>query len=169
MSAKTITITALSMAIICISTMFIQVPIPLGYAHLGNVFILLVSTIFGRRIGMISSGFGSALADLLTGFSMWILPTLIIKIIMGLIIASIAYNKNKPFKIFSIRVLIASILSVSWMVIGYTFSGAMLYGSIAAGIASAPGLIIEGIAAIIVFYLIGGIIEKSNVLSKIDI
>lgn len=42
-SAKRLTVTALAMAVVCVSTMAIQIPIPLGYMHLGNCCILLIS------------------------------------------------------------------------------------------------------------------------------
>ena len=59
-NAKTITINALAIAIVCISTMFIQIPIPLGYMHLGNCCILLAAIFFGRTTGFIAGGIGSA-------------------------------------------------------------------------------------------------------------
>ena len=38
---KMICLTGMFMALICIATLFFKVPIPLGYAHLGNGFIFL--------------------------------------------------------------------------------------------------------------------------------
>ena len=40
MDAKQITLAALAIAVVCVSTMVIQIPIPLGYMHLGNCCIL---------------------------------------------------------------------------------------------------------------------------------
>ena len=34
--AKYVTIHALAITLVCVSTMVIQIPIPLGYMHLGN-------------------------------------------------------------------------------------------------------------------------------------
>lgn len=168
-SVKEICVTALSMALICISTMFIQVPIPLGYAHLGNAFIMLSASVFGSRVGLIGAGFGSALADLLTGYSMWIFPTLVIKSVMGLTIGKIAFSgRGRPFRVARVKVFVAVLLANSWMVIGYTISGAILYGSIAAGLASSPGLIAEGVVNILVFYVLGFVLEKSKALSYIN-
>lgn len=66
---------ALLTALICIMTMVIQIPIPLGYAHLGDAAILLGVTYFGRREAVWASGLGSCLTDLLTGFTQWVIPT----------------------------------------------------------------------------------------------
>ena len=88
MDAKQITLAALAIAVVCVSTMVIQIPIPLGYMHLGNCCILLFGVFFSRAIGTLAGGVGSCLADLLSGYPQWILPTLIIKGIMGYAIAA---------------------------------------------------------------------------------
>ena len=50
-TAKKLAINALAIALVCVSTMVIQIPIPLGYMHLGNCCILLVSVYFGNMTG----------------------------------------------------------------------------------------------------------------------
>ena len=87
---KMICLTGMFMALICIATLFFKVPIPLGYAHLGNGFIFLAGAFLANPYALIAAGVGSALADLLGGYAEWILPTLIIKCIMGAVIAGIA-------------------------------------------------------------------------------
>ena len=47
LNSRTISINALAIALVCLSTMFLQFPIPLGYAHLGNCFILISGVFFG--------------------------------------------------------------------------------------------------------------------------
>ena len=74
-TAKKLAINALAIALVCVSTMVIQIPIPLGYMHLGNCCILLVSVYFGNMTGMLVGGIGSCLADLLSGYTQWIIPT----------------------------------------------------------------------------------------------
>lgn len=97
-TAKKLAINALAIALVCVSTMVIQIPIPLGYMHLGNCCILLVSVYFGNMTGMLAGGIGSCLADLLSGYTQWIIPTLIIKGIMGLVIAMIAYREGEEIR-----------------------------------------------------------------------
>ena len=55
-TAKKLAINALAIALVCVSTMVIQIPIPLGYMHLGNCCILLVSVYFGNMTGMLAGG-----------------------------------------------------------------------------------------------------------------
>ena len=108
MNAKQITLAALAMALVCVSTMMIQIPIPLGYMHLGNCCILLFGVFFSKTIGTLAGGVGSCMADLLSGYPQWILPTLIIKGIMGYAIAAISKDKDGQVKMASWRTLAAS-------------------------------------------------------------
>lgn len=156
---KKICMTGLFMALICVSTLFFKVPIPGGYAHLGNGFIFLAAALLGNTGGMIASGVGSALADLLGGWYMWILPTLIIKCIMGLVVAFIA---PKKFTIMSPRTLIAIITGMVEMVAGYFLAGIFLMDTVAASATQIPGLVAEDIVGIVIFYLIGFAMEKSK-------
>ena len=91
LNSRTISINALAIALVCLSTMFLQFPIPLGYAHLGNCFILISGVFFGPVTGLLAGGIGSALSDLLTGYAQWIIPTLIIKGIMPALSVSLSW------------------------------------------------------------------------------
>ena len=62
-------ITAVFMALTCVATMMVQIPIPLGYAHLGDSVILICAFFFGPVVGALAGGIGSAMADILTGFA----------------------------------------------------------------------------------------------------
>ena len=46
--------TAVCMALTCIATMLIQIPIPLGYAHLGDSVILITAYLFGPVVGALA-------------------------------------------------------------------------------------------------------------------
>ena len=59
-------ITAVFMALTCVATMVVQIPIPLGYAHLGDSVILICAFFFGPVVGALAGGIGSAMADILT-------------------------------------------------------------------------------------------------------
>ena len=73
------------------------------------------------------------------------------------------FDKNGSFRLFHWRTFLAAILSMAWMVIGYTAVGSILYGSFAAGLASAPGLILEGVVNIVAYYAIAAALEKVHV------
>lgn len=138
-------LTAVFTALVFAMTFIPKIPIPLGYAHLGNAAVFLAVVYLGRHKGALAGAIGSALADLIGGFAIWIVPTLIIKYVMAMIFAGF-YRQN------SVNAL-ALTLAGLWMVASYTLSGAFLYGSLTAGLASAPGLFMEGVLNAIVFVL----------------
>ena len=163
-SAKKLTLVALCTAVVCVSTIAIQIPIPLGYMHLGNCCILLVSVFFDITTGTFAGGVGSAMADLLSGYPQWIIPTLIIKGLMGYTIAYVSKKDGKRAKLNSVRTFIATSLGIVIMIVGYTIFGAILYGSIASGVAQVPGLTLEGVLGMVLFYLIGLALEGSKIM-----
>lgn len=154
---------ALMAAVVCVMTMVIQIPIPLGYAHLGDAFILLTVAFLGRREGVWAGGLGSAMADLLTGYTQWVIPTFIIKALLAWIAGTLMFEKDGSFRLFSVRNALAAVVSMAWMVIGYVVAGGFLYGSMAAGLASGPGLIVKSILNIAVYFVVAGILEKAHV------
>lgn len=163
-TAKYVTINALSIALVCISTMAIQIPIPLGYMHLGNVCILLTSSLFGPTTGLLAGGIGSAMADLLTGYTQWVLPTLVIKSIMGFVIGYLAWGGEKKLRMGALRTLLATVAGVVVMVFGYTAAGAIMNGSVYTGLLQVPGLTLEGVIGAVIFYALGFILERAHVL-----
>ena len=158
-----VTMNALSIALVCIATMAIQIPIPLGYMHLGNACILLVAALFGPTTGFLAGGIGSALADLLTGYPQWIIPTLMIKSIMGLAIGLIAHKKGEGLQMISLRTLLGPVAGVVIMVFGYFAAGAIMNGSIYTGWTQVPGLTLEGVLGMVVFYAVGMILQKVHI------
>ena len=145
--------TALMTALVFVATYLPHIPIPLGYAHLGDAVIFLLALLTPRRSALFSACFGSALADLLGGFAIWIVPTLVIKFVM----AEIVYRIGRRGDAIAPRVSIiaALLLSSLWMAAAYTLAGAVLYASMSAALASTPGLIMEGIVnGIIAFFLL---------------
>lgn len=162
-SARFLCTTAIMAALICVMTMVVQIPIPLGYAHLGDAFILLTVLFVGKRSGIWAGGIGSALADLLTGFTNWVLPTFLIKSLMALFVGMIAYKKDHTCTLFSARALVACVIGMAWMVVGYTVAGAILYGGIAQGLASTPGLAVKGILNLAICYGVGALFEKAKI------
>ena len=132
------------MALTCIATMLIQIPIPLGYAHLGDSVILITAYLFGPVVGALAGGIGSAMADILTGYPVWAVPTLLIKTIMPLIACYIFQNKVSRKPVISVRVLVGAVVTLLW----------------ALGLASAPGLLLKSVVNLIVFIVVGTGLSK---------
>ncbi len=162
-SVRFLCVTAMMTALVYVMTAIPRIPIPLGYAHLGDAAIVLIVLFVGKREGIWSAAIGSALSDLLGGFPLWIVPTVIIKAVMAIIIIRIAFDKNGECKLFSARCMIAIVLSMLWMALGYTIGGAILYGGLLVGLSSTPGLLLEGLVNLVVAYVAGAVMEKAQV------
>lgn len=145
LSTKELCITALFTAIICVATLVIQIPIPLGYAHLGDCMILLAASILNPICGLFAAGIGSALADILSGYAIWAIPTLIIKSFMPLI-AYILFKKKSFIFTFT-----GAVLSLLFMTLGYVVAGSIIYQSIALGITQTPGLLLKSLVNLVAF------------------
>ena len=75
-----IVLASLFAALTCVATMFIRIPSPVsGYLNLGDGFVLLSAFLLGPALGSVSAGIGSVLADLLSGYPMYAVGTLVIK------------------------------------------------------------------------------------------
>ena len=81
-SAGSLCYAAVLTALVFVLTFVPKIPIPLGYAHLGDA-IIFASVLFStRRQAALAASVGSALSDFIGGFPLWIIPTLIIKYVM---------------------------------------------------------------------------------------
>lgn len=158
-SVRQMCFTALMIAFVFLMTLIPRVPIPLGYAHLGDAAIFLVLTFVGKREGLLAGCLGSALADFISGFAIWILPTLVVKWAMAYVFWFLAL-RNKKYNKFKLQTILAIILASLVMVFGYTLFGAFLYNSIAVGMTSALPLIVEGIVNIIAFFVLEKVFKR---------
>ena len=136
-------------AVVFAVTRFIQIPIPLGYFNVGNVVILLSCLFLSVPYGVFVGGVGSALADLLSSYPVYTLPTLVIKSVMPLIFYGL--TRGKPGKG---RSILAAAVATLLPLIGYTVTGAVLYGGFAVGMQQFPGLLLEYAANLILFALL---------------
>ena len=159
MTTRELCLAAVMTAVVFLATFVPRIPIPLGYAHLGDAAIFLMVLFLGRRETLIAACFGSALSDLLGGFPLWIVPTIIINFFM----ADIAWRVIRPNTrtAGAVRLLAGFLLASVWMAAAYTLFGALLYDSLAAGLASAPGLIAEGVLNSIIAVIAAGILKKT--------
>lgn len=157
--ARALCFSAAAAVLIFAMTAFPKVPIPLGYAHLGDAVIFLCALCLRRREAGLAAAIGSALADLMGGFPVWIIPTLIIKYIMADIVSRAAGGERA---LFSLPVLTGFALSSLWMAAAYTAAGALIYGSWEAGLASAPGLLLEGAVNMVAAFGAGAVLVKAG-------
>ncbi len=158
---KKIVLTALMAALICVATMIIKIPSPLGgYINLGDCLVLISGWILSPVYGFLAAGIGSALADLLSGYALYAPATFIIKGCMALVAFGIfKLMKNKTRKLPSR--LIGGILAEIIMVGGYFVFEGFLYG-FGASLVNIPPNCIQGVAGIVIGLLLVKVFEKIN-------
>ena len=163
-STKSLCMTAVCMAVVFLMTFMPRIPIPFGYAHLGDAVIFLLILFLPRRQAGCAASVGSAFSDLLGGFPIWIVPTLVIKWVMVEIVFRMAAMPaaRERSSVLSLRTLLAFSVSALWMVIAYAGSGALLYGSAGAGLLMTPGLIGEGIVNVAAAMAGGAALQKAG-------
>lgn len=157
-TTRELCLTAIMSAVVFFMTFVPKIPIPLGYAHLGDAAIFLLVVLAGRREAIWAGCLGSALADFIGGFALWIGPTLLIKYLMAMTFILLMDKGEAWLK--APRTFIALIAACLVMAVGYTLFGALLYDSLAAGLSSAPGLLLEGAVNIGAFYLAAAVLKN---------
>lgn len=103
-NVRRLTYTALMTAFVFITTSIIKIPIPFtnGYIHAGDMSIFVGAILLGPFYGAIAGGLGSALADFLGGYAQWVIPTLLVKGIMGFIVGYFMTLKANPKSLYAI-------------------------------------------------------------------
>ena len=126
----------------CVATMVLQVPSPTGgYMNLGDTVVILGAYLLGPVYGAIAGGVGPALADLLSGYGVYVPATLVIKALMGLT-AALLYQAlgKKPWALVACGAAAEAI-----MVVGYWLFDGILMGSLAGSAAGIPSNILQGV------------------------
>lgn len=135
-------------ALTCVLTMAVRIPSPTkGYLNLGDCAVLFSGWLLGPIYGTLAGGVGSALADLLAGYPIYIPGTLIIKAAMALIVSLIPFHFLKSGKKhLRAGVIISSVTAELLMVTGYWFYEAVVIGEgFVAAFAGVSGNIVQGI------------------------
>ena len=147
---KKIVITALFSALACVATMSVRIPTPgtNGYIHPGDAIVILSGVILGPVYGLVAGGIGSAMADLLGGYFVYVPITFAIKGLIA-VLAGLIYKKlGKSSKSRYAAVVLGGITDIVLVAGGYFVCEYFLYGASAA--ASIPANIIQGVGGLII-------------------
>lgn len=124
-------------AITCVATIIIQIPTPIGgYVHAGDAFVVLGAMILGGVWGSFAAGLGSALADIIFGFTVYAPGTFVIKFAVAFAVSAIfklVRIKNLYFRIFT-----AALFAEALMVLLYFAYESLILGF---GLAAAAEII----------------------------
>lgn len=166
---KTLALTAMFAAIITVSTMFIKISIPLGYVHAGDSMVYLGACVLPAPFNFIAAALGGALADLLSGYAHFCLPTAIIKALNVLpffIAAQAAKKKGQSLGIISLTNLLMLIPASIVTVGGYFLANTLLYNAASAA-ADVPAELVQAVVGAVIFTAAGLALDKIHFKSRI--
>lgn len=159
---KKIVASALIAALVCVVTMIIHVPSPLkGYLNLGDCMVLMAGWMLPPAYAFAAAGLGSALADLLTGYTAYAPATFLIKGLMALVALAC-------FKLLGGRMgklparIVAGLLAEIVMVMGYFVFEGFLYGFGPAAL-NIPANAVQGAAGLLIGVVLSKALEKARI------
>lgn len=142
---------AIGVALVTISTAFLQLNLGVSFVCLGDVLIFVISIIFGPTVGFISGGFGSFFGDMIA-YPTTMFYTLIIKGIEGLVIGLIAWRFRKVKKtllvsnaLWLLEMFVGSVIMVG----GYFIAKAFFYGTMEKALVSLVPNILQAVISMI--------------------
>ena len=125
-------------AVIYITTAFISIPLGIGYANLGDCFVLFSGMFLGPLYGFGAAAVGSALADITLGWIYYAPVTFFVKGFMALIFGMFMKKTRKPLLASVVSGIICEII----MVASYFVFELCLYGS--GAFATVPWNLVQG-------------------------
>lgn len=152
---KKLVMTALFAALACVATMSIRIPTPgtNGYIHPGDAVVILSGIILGPVYGLLAGGIGSAMADLLGGYFVYVPITFVIKGLIALIAGLIYQKAGKTKTSRYVGVVLGGIVDIILVAGGYFLCESFMYGAAGAA-ASIPANIIQGIGGLVIFLIL---------------
>lgn len=148
---KKLIMTALFTALACVATMSIRIPTPgtNGYIHPGDAVVILSGIILGPSWGLLAGGIGSALADLLGGYFVYVPITFVIKGLVALSAGLLYQYIGRTQKSRYIAVILGGIADIILVAGGYFLCESVLYG-VAGAAASIPANLVQGVGGLII-------------------
>lgn len=139
---------AMMAALVCIATIVIPIPIAGGgYANAGDIVLLMTAYVLGPGLAAAAAGFGSFIADIILGYSIYAPGTFIIKG-LGALCAGLVMKAAKKNMKSVLAMILAGVAGELVIIAGYY---GYEYGFLQNTIAAAAGMIpniIEGLVGI---------------------
>ena len=125
----------------------LHIPVGSGYIHCGDAMIFLAALYLPAPYAAAAGAFGGMLADLISGYPLYALPTFLIKGLLALTFAAVCGKKPTVFR-RGIALLLCGLISVA----GYWVTAVILYGGwVAQFVETVPGNCVQAIGSTAVF------------------
>ena len=130
-------------ALTALLTAALHIPVGNGYVHCGDAVIYLAAVILPLPYAIAASAIGGMLADVLSGYVIYAVPTFIVKALVALTFALVSGKK-----LLSKRTIPAMIAAGVVSVIGYWITAVILYGGWSAQfVGTVPGNIVQAVGS----------------------
>jgi uncharacterized membrane protein len=154
LTPQSIALCGMMAAVIFIATYLFKVPVVFGYVHLGDGFILLTAAALGWP-AVLSAAIGSMMADLLAGYSLYMLPTFVIKGAMAAVAVVACTKKSQPlqtlYMLIAEAVMVAGYFITDWLILGYGWGAAT---------AAVVGNVLQGLSGVAVWILLTPVVKR---------
>ncbi len=156
------TYTAIFTTIIVVATSTIKFSTGLGegYIHFGDSIIYLTACILPFPYCIFASALGGCLADVLSGFAIWSIPTAIIKSLNVIPFLAVC-KSSKNDKLLNKKTILATVFSGIITILGYFVAESILYSSAFATL-SLLGNSIQAISNAIIFFVIATALDRTK-------
>ena len=168
MSTKKLVMTAMLMALTMVATMFIRIPLPMGYVNLGDVFVLISVFILGPVYGTVAAGVGSGLADMF-GYISYAPGTLIIKSAMALVAWVIYALLFKATNKKMLAEIIGGVVGGVLMAFGYFVYEILFFTTPAVAIVNAPWNLLQGGVGVVLSVIIMRLLTVTKTLDMLNL
>ena len=159
---RTMTAAAMFAALTCVATMIIKIPSPMkGYLNMGDCMVLLSGWMLPPGYGFLAAGLGSALADMLCGYGVYVPATFAIKAMMA-IAAHYSFRRLQQRCGLRPARIIAGMLAEITMVFGYFVFESVLYTAPSAAL-NVIANCVQGGVGMILGIVLAQIFEKAHI------
>lgn len=160
-----IVLSALLIALVYISTRFINIRLPIsingGLIHFGTAMLFISAIVFGGQKAALAGAFGMALFDITSDWAAWAPFTFVIRGAMGYTAGYAAYINGKKGGSMLYNI-VGALLGGMLMIAGYYFTEAVLYGNWIAPVKSIPGNLIQIVSGIIIALPISAALKRAR-------
>ena len=157
--------TAMLMALCCVATLVIKIPtVTGGYLNAGDIVVVLAALLAGPLYGGVAAGFGSGLADVISGYMSYAPGTLVVKGCAAVVAALIFRACRKKSFGFA---LLSAICGEIVMVLGYFGYASLLLGKGWGAAASIPGNLVQGAMGMVIGLVLLVVLKRSKALEKL--
>ena len=165
LTTKNLVATALFMALTIVATMFIRIPLPLGYVNLGDAFIFLAVFILGPVCGVIAGGVGAGIAELF-GYITYAPGTLVIKSAMALVAWLVYQLLKTATKKAMFAEIAGGIAGTIVMAVGYFVYEVLLFTTAGVAVLNMPWNLLQGGVGITIAVAVMRVLTATKVLDK---